>query len=43
MECFSLNLELEPDWRKGLCKLCESQNDVANYIVDFYNATRLHS
>jgi transposase InsO family protein len=43
MERFFLNLKMERVWRKTYANHAEAINDVANYIVTFYNSTRLHS
>ena len=43
MERFSLNLELERVWQKDYANHLEATNDIADYIVGFYNCTRLHS
>ena len=43
MERFFLNLKVERVWQKDYANPLEASNDTANYIVGFYNATRLHS
>jgi putative transposase len=43
MECFFLNLKMERVWQKNYAKHSEAITDVADYIVGFYNSTRLHS
>jgi transposase InsO family protein len=43
MERFFLNLKMERVWQKDYANHAEATNDVADYIVGFYNATRLHS
>lgn len=43
MERFFLNLKMERVWQKDYANHAEAANDVADYIVGFYNATRLHS
>jgi len=43
MERFFLNLKMERDWQKDYANHAEASNDIADYIVGFYNATRLHS
>jgi transposase InsO family protein len=43
MERFFLNLKMERVWQKDYANHAEASNDIADYIVGFYNATRLHS
>jgi len=43
MERFFLNLKMERVWRKTYANQAEAMNDVADYIVVFYNNVRLHS
>ena len=43
MERFFLNLKMERVWHKDYANHAEASNDIADYIVGFYNATRLHS
>ena len=43
MERFFLNLKAERVWKKDYANHAEATNDLADYIVDFYNSTRLHS
>lgn len=43
MERFFLNLKMERVWQKDYANHSEAINDVADYIVGFYNSTRLHS
>ena len=43
MERFFLNLKMERVWQKQYANHLEASNDIADYIVGFYNATRLHS
>lgn len=43
MERFFLNLKMERVWRKDYANHAEAANDVADYIVNFYNSVRLHS
>ena len=43
MERFFLNLKMERVWQKDYANHAEAINDIADYIVGFYNATRLHS
>ena len=43
MERFFLNLKMERVWQKDYANHAEAINDVADYIVDFYNSTRFHS
>ena len=43
MERFFLNLKVERVWQKDYANHAEASNDIADYIVGFYNATRLHS
>ena len=43
MERFFLNLKMERVWQKDHATHAEATNDIADHIVGFYNATRLHS
>lgn len=43
MERFFLNLKMERVWRQEYANHNEAMNDVADYIVVFYNNVRLHS
>jgi transposase InsO family protein len=43
MERFFLNLKMERVWQRDYANHAEATRDVADYIVNFYNATRLHS
>ena len=43
MERFFLNLKMERVWQKDYANHHEAMTDVADYIVGFYNSTRLHS
>lgn len=43
MERFFLNLKMERVWARDYANRLEAIRDVADYIVNFYNATRLHS
>ena len=43
MERFFLNLKMERVWQKDYANHHEAMTDVADYIVGFYNNTRLHS
>ena len=43
MERFVLNLKMERVWQKSYVNHAEAANDIADYIVGFYNSTRLHS
>ena len=43
MERFFLNLKMERVWQKDYANHAEATNDIADYIVGFYNAVRLHS
>ena len=43
MERFFLNLKMERVWHKDYANHAEATNDIADYIVGFYNSTRLHS
>lgn len=43
MERFFLNLKMERFWQKDYANHSEAMTDVADYIVGFYNSTRLHS
>ena len=42
MERFFLNLKMERVWQKDYANHAEASRDVADYIVNFYNAVRLH-
>lgn len=42
-ERFFLNLKMERVWRKQYANHAEATQDIADYIVNFYNAKRLHS
>ncbi|MDT4867415.1 IS3 family transposase ISPosp5 [compost metagenome] len=43
MERFFLNLKMERVWHRDYANHAEAMNDIADYIVGFYNAVRLHS
>ena len=43
MERFFLNVKMERVWQKDHANHSEAMTDVADYIVGFYNSTRLHS
>ena len=43
MERFFLNLKVERVWQRDYVNHAEAINDVADYIVNFYNSVRLHS
>ena len=43
MERFFLNLKMERVWQQDYANHSEAMIDVADYIVGFYNCTRLHS
>lgn len=43
MERFFLNLKMERVWRRDYANHLEAVHDVTDYIVNFYNAKRLHS
>ena len=43
MERFFLNLKMERVWQKDYANHTEATNDIADYIVGFYNSVRLHS
>ena len=40
---FFLNLKVERVWQKEYANHLEAINDIADYIVGFYNSIRLHS
>jgi putative transposase len=42
MERF-LNLKMERVWQHDYANYTEAMNDIADYIVSFYNSQRLHS
>lgn len=43
MERFFLNLKMERVWQRDYANHAQAHADVADYIVRFYNSTRLHS
>nr|WP_285899524.1 IS3 family transposase [Pseudomonas boanensis] len=43
MERFFLNLKMERVWHRDYANHAEAMTDIADYIVGFYNAVRLHS
>ena len=43
MERFFLNLKMERVWHKNYANQGEATNDIADYIVGFYNSIRLYS
>ena len=43
MERFFLNLKMERVWQQDYANHSEAQRDITDYIVSFYNGTRLHS
>ena len=43
MERFFLNMKMERIWQKDNANHAEATNDIADYIVGFYNSTKLHS
>ena len=43
MERFFLNLNMARIWQKDYANHAPAITDVADYIVNFYNAVRLHS
>ena len=43
MERFFLNLKMERVWQNDYANHLEATNDIADYIVGFYNSIRLHS
>ena len=43
MERFFLSFKMERVWQKDYANHSEAMTDVADYIVSFYNSTRLHS
>lgn len=43
MERFFLNLKMERVWQRDYANHGEATNDIADYIVSFYNSVRLHS
>ena len=42
MERFFLNLKMERVWQKDYANHLKVINEIADYIVGFYNSTRLH-
>ena len=43
MERFFLSLKMERVWQRDYANHAEAANDIADYIVGFYNSHRLHS
>jgi transposase InsO family protein len=43
MERFFLNLKMERVWQRDYANHAEAVRDISDYIVNFYNETRLHS
>ena len=43
MERFFLNLKMERVWQTRYANHAEAKQDITDYIVNFYNSTRLHS
>jgi transposase InsO family protein len=43
MERFFLNLKMERVWQRDYANHAEATRDITDYIVGFYNSTRLHS
>jgi putative transposase len=43
MERFFLSLKMERVWQNDYANHAEATNDIADYIVGFYNSVRLHS
>jgi putative transposase len=43
MERFFLNLKMERVWQRSYANHAEAERDITDYIVGFYNSTRLHS
>ncbi|WP_032440712.1 DDE-type integrase/transposase/recombinase, partial [Klebsiella pneumoniae] len=43
MERFFLNLKMERVWQTRYANHTEAKQDITDYIVNFYNSTRLHS
>ena len=43
MERFFLSLKMELVWQRDYANHAEAANDIADYIVGFYNSHRLHS
>lgn len=43
MERFFLNLKMERVWQRDYANHMEATRDITDYIVGFYNSTRLHS
>ena len=42
MERFFLNLKMERVWQTNYANHAQATNDIADYIVGFYNNIRLH-
>ncbi|WP_230473906.1 integrase core domain-containing protein, partial [Dyella choica] len=43
IERFFLNLKMERVWQRDYANHLEAVQDITDYIVNFYNANRLHS
>jgi transposase InsO family protein len=43
MESLFMNLKMARVWQKDYANHSQAMTDVADYIVGFYNCTRLHS
>ena len=43
MERVFLNLKMERVWQKDYANHLKTTNDIADYIIGFYNSIRLHS
>ena len=43
MERFFLNLKMERVWQQDYANRTDATNNIADYIVGFYNPVRLHS
>jgi transposase InsO family protein len=43
MKRFFLSLKMERVWQKDYANHAEAANDIADYIVGFYNPVKLHS
>ena len=43
MERFFLNPKMEQIWQRVYANTAEAENDIVDYIIGFYNSSRLHS
>ena len=43
MKRYFLNMKMKQVWQKDYANHVEATNDIADYVVGFYNSIRLHS